>query len=111
MLFRSTVSYKNTHAGAKLELPSVIWTKVRPAGTPKDFEKGVVGCVSKETHERCRIINDRTRQAIDQVASCTKRFIPIFQRNMGVSEKGKTHLNYVTMLALNGTVLLVGMWA
>jgi hypothetical protein len=47
-VFRA-VTEKDTFFGTKLKLMIVIWTKMRPADTTKNFEKCIVRNLIKET--------------------------------------------------------------
>uniref|UniRef100_A0A2N9G9Y1 Uncharacterized protein n=1 Tax=Fagus sylvatica TaxID=28930 RepID=A0A2N9G9Y1_FAGSY len=41
---------------------------------------------------------------------CGKCIIPIFERNMSIGEERKTGFKNMTVLAFNGTILLMCMW-
>ena len=46
-------------------------------------------------------------KVINKIASSLKSIIPILKRHMSMGEKRETSFNYMTMFALNGTLLLV----
>ena len=45
---KRAIAKENTLLRTKLKLALVIWTKMRPASTPKDLEKGIIRLFIKE---------------------------------------------------------------
>jgi uncharacterized protein YbdZ (MbtH family) len=42
------VPEENTKFGAEIKFVGVVWTEMRPASTPKDFEKVIIGSFVKK---------------------------------------------------------------
>ena len=45
---KRTIAKKDTLFGPKFQLAFIIWTKMRPASTPKHFKESIVGLFIKE---------------------------------------------------------------
>ena len=107
---KRTISEKNTHLGAGLKFPGVIFAKTRPTCTSEDTKKRVVGSDIKEACEWWHIVKSPTRHAIDQITRGEKSFIPVTQRKIGVSYESKPGFNQVTVFSFSDTVLLGCVW-
>jgi hypothetical protein len=93
-----TIAKKNTLHGAKLKLPLIIRTKVRPNRTPKGAKKRVIWWSFEQEFSRSFILNNFAWQVIDEINRREKSFVPIFKRHRSMCQKKKTDFNYMTML-------------
>jgi hypothetical protein len=108
---KGTIPKEDTLFGAKLKFTTVVGAKVRPTSTAKNFQESIVREFIKQLFEWCLHIQYSSRQPIDQEESSGKRITPKPKRHRGMSKKCKTSFYYVTVLALNSTILLMCMWA
>jgi hypothetical protein len=81
------ITKKHTLFGAELKLVGIIWTKIRPACTTKDSERGIVCFLLEQPFKRCFLINDSTRCPIDKICDSNESIFPIFKRNRCMSKK------------------------
>jgi hypothetical protein len=86
---------------------------MRKTSTTKGFEhrKFWFGLVTKKAFKGRRIVNDSSGEAINQESRSKKGLIPEGDRHTGLSKKRKACFDDVAVLALNGAILLVGVWA
>jgi hypothetical protein len=75
-LVHRTIAQENTHLGSKLEFVSIILTKTWPTRTAKDTEKLVIGLNFEKAKKWCLFVKNRSRHAINQVASRQEGLIP-----------------------------------
>jgi hypothetical protein len=89
----------------------VVRTKVGPTCTTKNPMEGVVTFISKETIHGSVRLNNFVREAINQIDSSEKGFIPKLKRHRGKSKNRQANFYNMPMFALSRTILLVSMWA
>jgi hypothetical protein len=105
------VPEKDTHSGPKRKLVCVIFAQTWPARATKGAKERIVRLDLKKPIDRCILLQNSSRHAIDQIARREKSLIPKTQRERRMSKKSKPRLHQVTVLALRHPVLLRGMRA
>lgn len=80
------VYQENALLGPEGQLACVVGAQVRPVGTPEHTKHGVVGCFVKESFKRCLIVNDFTRESIDEICGSDKGFVPKLKWHGGMRE-------------------------
>lgn len=107
---RITVPEKDTLPRSKLELSSVVGTKVRLACTTKSSAECVIGVMTKKAFIGCVIVDDWRGKPIYEKNNSEKCLVPKFQRHWRMGKKGKANFDYMFMFALRSSILLVCMW-
>ena len=65
---KRAIAKKDTLFGSKLELALVIWTKMRPASTPKNLEEGVIRLYIKENFNGSLHVQNMSGSTVDKKA-------------------------------------------
>ena len=73
---KRAIAKKDTLFGAKLELALVIWTEVRPASTPKNPERGIIGLNTKHAEQGRVFVENRSGHMVDEITCRKKGIIP-----------------------------------
>lgn len=84
---KRAIPKKSTSDGSEGKLPSIKGFEIRPASTPKNAKKGVIGFFIIQELKRGFIIGDFAREAVYEVGSSEKSLVPEFQRYGCFSEK------------------------
>jgi hypothetical protein len=106
---KTTIPKKSTLLRTELQLVFIVRTKVGPTGTTKNPKERIVTPIFKEALHGSLGLNNFAREAINQVDSCKKGFIPKLKRHGGISKQGKTYFNNVPMFVFCITILLMCM--
>jgi hypothetical protein len=77
-LMARTVPKEDTLFGAECELAFIIGPKIGLASPSKHTKRGIIWVCSKETMHRCIIVDDFTREHINEICGSKKGFIPKF---------------------------------
>src|ERR1041384_3469461 len=85
--------------------------QMRPASAPENFEHGIIRWYVEKTLKGGRIINNTTRQPVDQVCGSEKCFIPKFNWDIGMCKESETSFNNMSVFAFSRSILLMSMWA
>ena len=106
---KRTITKKHTLFRPKLQFALVIWAKMWPTRTPKDLEKRIIRNFIQQEFKWCFHLTESCRESVNEKACGGKRITPKPGRNGGMGKQSKTSLNYMTMLTLSYTVLLMCM--
>jgi hypothetical protein len=83
---------------------------MRPTSTPKHLKEGIIRLFIKKKFNRSLHAENTSGSTVDEKTSSGEGITPIAKRNRCMSQKSESSLNNVTMLTVNGTVLLMYMW-
>ena len=106
---KRTITKKQALLRLKLQPALVIWTKMWPTRTPKDLEKRIIrNFIQQELKWRFHL-TESCRESVNEKACGVKCITPKLERDGGMGKQSKTSLNYMTMLTLIYTILLMCM--
>ena len=80
-----------------------------PTRTPKDLEKHIIRNFIQQELKWCFHLTESCRESVNEKACGGKRTTPKQERDGGMGKQSKTSLNYMTMLTLSYTILLMCM--
>ena len=104
---KRTITKKHALFRPNLQLALVIWTKMRPTRTPKDLEKSIIRSFIQQELKWCFHLTESCRESVNEKACGGKCITPKPERDGGMGKQSKTNLNYMMMLTLSYTVLLM----
>jgi hypothetical protein len=77
---KRAIPQKHTFFRSKLQLPFIIWSKMRPTCTPKNFKEAIIWLITKESFKRSLHVNDTTWSSINEETSSGKSITPESKR-------------------------------
>jgi hypothetical protein len=108
---KSTITEEDTLLRTKFKLSIIVWPKVRPTRTTKNFKEHIIREFLEQELKGCLHIEKPSWSSIDQKTRSGKSITPKEKRHRCMSKKCEASFNDVAVLALNRTVLLMCMWA
>ena len=67
-----------------MEFIGVVGSKIGPTSTPEHFEERVIWWRVKKSFKWSGVMQERSREPVDEIASSKKRIIPMFKREMSM---------------------------
>ena len=104
-----TVPKKHTLFRSILKFMLIVRTKMRPTRTAEHFEEGVIWSFIKQHFEWRLHVKASCGNPVYQKTGSNKSIAPEPKRDRGMCKKCQASFNYVTVLALTCTVLLMCM--
>ena len=70
------IAKEDTHLRTELQLVSIILAETRPASTPKNPERGIIGLNMKQAEQRRVFVENRSGHTVDEITRRKKGLIP-----------------------------------